>query len=293
VALGAYNFARWGSPFTTGYEAVTVGFWRENVLVGLWGQFLSPGKSAFLFSPPLLLGLLGIRRLVTRRPHVALAISLTVGPIVLVCARYLFWSGDWAWGPRFLVFALPALLLPAAELFDRDRPPRRALWAGIGALLLAGVAVQGLGNAFVWNDFINIARQAQVSWLGRPDTRGTVLAPAPCPSCFEEVYGVDWLPSMQPIAGHWWLLRHKLAGDDWEVATADAPWTRYTSLGLDVERPYAAATINWWPIAAANRRPWLIAILSLLVLAVTTPLRRWGRALGAEIVDERAIPPRA
>jgi hypothetical protein len=279
IALAAYNFLRWGGAATTGYEGVTIGFWRENVFFGLWGLLLSPGKSLFLFSPPLLLGLLGIRRLLAQRPHVALAIGLSVGPIVLLYGRYLFWSGDWGWGPRFLVFALPALLLPAAELFDRDRPPGRARLAGVGALLLAGVAVQGIGNAFAWNDFINIAREAQGAWLGRPNTGGTPLAPAPCFSCFEEVYGVDWLPPMQPIAGHWWLLRHKLTGDDWRVAARDAPWTRYTALNLNIQRSYEAAKINWWPFAASHPRPLPIALLSVLVLSLTMPLRRWLRAL--------------
>ena len=281
-ALGVYNALRWGSVATTGYEPVTIGFWRENIFFGLWGLLLSPGKSLFLFSPPLLLGLLGIRRLVKQRPHVALAIGLSVGPIVLIYARYLFWSGDWGWGPRFLVFALPAFILPAAELFDRDRPPGRAQLAGVGALLLAGVAVQGLGNAFVWNDFINIAREAQRAWLGRPDSGGTPLAPEPCFSCFEEVYGVEWLPPMQPIAGHEWLLRHKLAGDDWQVAAEDAPWTRQTSLRLNIERSYDAAKINWWPLAASHARPLPIALLSALILVITTPLRRWRDALRRE-----------
>jgi hypothetical protein len=288
LALGAYNYLRWGSPTSSGYGAVTAGFWRESVLFGLWGQLLSPGKSVFLYSPPLLLGLWGMRRLASRRPHVALAIGLSVIPIVLLYARYIFWSGDWGWGPRYLVFALPALLLPAAELFDRARRPPRATRACVYALLVAGVAVQGLGVAFGWEDFINIAREAQRAWLGPADTRGTAMAPYPCFSCFEEVYGVEWLPPMQPIAGHWWLLRHKLAGNDWKAAARDAPWSRYTSLSLDIERSYQSAAIDWWPLAASRGRPAPVAVVSMLFLLLAMPLRPWLRALRAD--DEPAEP---
>ena len=183
AALAVYNFVRWGSIANSGYGAVTEGAWRESVFFGLWGQLLSPGRSLFLFSPPLVFGLFGIRRLVKRRPAVALAIALTVFPLILVYARYLFWSGDWGWGPRYLVFALPALIIPVAELIDPAAPraPARRRWRrfGLVAALLAGLAVQGLGMAFYWDDFISIARRVQYTWLGRPDLRGSMMAPCP------------------------------------------------------------------------------------------------------------------
>lgn len=281
VALAVYNYVRWGSVLSSGYDAVTSGFWNHNVLWGLWGQLLSPGKSIFLFSPPLVLALFGIRRLVARRPHVALAIALTVGPIAILYSRYLFWSGDWGWGARYLVFALPALLLPVAELFGGDSPPRRSLRAGLAAVLVTGIAVQGLGNALGWDDFMGIARQAQQTWLGKPDKRGTVLRPDPCYSCFEEVFAIQWLPPLQPILGQWWLLRHKIAGDDWKVAEADAPWKRYTSLTLDIKGPYELAAIDWWPFATVpGRRAATVALITLL-LGLATPLRLWRAALRA------------
>jgi hypothetical protein len=140
------------------------------------------------------------------------------------------------------------------------------------------LVVQCLGNAFYWDDFINISRQAQQAWLGRPDTRGTVMAPYPCFSCFEQVYGIEWLPPMQPIAGHFWLLRHKVAGDDWVTAEAHAPWRRYTSLRLDIKASYEAAGIDWWPLAADPGRR-LPAALVAFCLLLAVPLRPWVRAL--------------
>lgn len=280
VALGWYNWVRWGSIFNSGYEAVTRGFWRENVFFGLWGMLFSPGKSIFLFSPPLVLALFGIRRFTTRRREVAVAVAATVGPIVLVYARYLFWSGDWGWGPRYLVFALPVLILPLAELFDPPVEPSspRRFRAVLASTLVVGVTIQLLGCAFVWDTFTNVARQVQRQWLGTPNTHGTVLEPFPCLSCLEETYGIDWLPPMQPIVGNWWLLRHRLAGSDWKTAATDAPWARYTSLPLNIEATYADAQIDWWPFGIEpTRRP--VALLSLLFLLLAIPLRPWVNAL--------------
>jgi hypothetical protein len=279
IALAGYNFVRWGSVTSSGYGAVTQGVWRESIFFGLWGQIFSPGRSVFLFSPPLVLALFGIRRFVARRSAAAMAIALTLAPVVLVYSRYLFWSGDWGWGPRYLVFALPALVLPAAELFDRAPSARRARRAGLCAVFLAGLTVQGLGMAFYWDDFIAIARRVQYAWLGHPDSSGSALAPYPCYSCFDELYGVQWLPSMQPIEGHWWLLRHKLAHDDWMTAQADAPWRRYTSLVLNIERPYDDAQIDWWPLLAPRGRRLPLVVVGGLFLALALPTRLWIYAL--------------
>ena len=279
AALAIYNAVRWSSPFSSGYEAVMGGFWSQNIVWGLWGQLFSPGKSVLLYSPPLVLALFGVRRLVARRRPVAIAIALTVGPIVLVYSRYLFWSGDWAWGPRYLVFALPVLVIPVAELLAEPPPLRRALRFAMPAVLATGMAVQALGCLIRWDDFMAVAEQAQWAWLGQPDRRGTPLAPYTCFSCFEEVYGTEWLPPMQPILGHLWLLRHRIAGDDWRVAASDAAWRRYTSLTLDIRETYDQGGIDWWLLGVppGRRLPAAVAISSLLALAI--PRRIWRNAL--------------
>ncbi|MEO5766835.1 MAG: hypothetical protein ABIS92_00660 [Polyangia bacterium] len=296
LAMAWYNAARWGAVTSSGYGGtVTAGFWGEHILVGLWGQLLSPGKSLFLYAPPLLLSVWAWPRFWRQSRPAAAAMVLLIAPVVLLYARYLFWSGDWAWGPRYLVFAMPVLVIPIAALLAAAAPvtapaesagrervgrswPRPGLTFLLWTVLGTGAAVQLLGNAFQWRDFINISRDAQRAWLGRPDTSGTVLAPFPCYSCFEEVYPVDWLPPMQPIAGHWWLLRHKLGRDDWKLAAADAPWTRYTAVPVNLQASYNAARIDWWPLMAQPDKRWpLISAAVLLLLAI--PLRPWVRAL--------------
>lgn len=117
AAVGTYNWARYGSLFTTGYGP-NEGF-SHNVLRGLWGFAVSPGKSLLLFDVPVVLAPFGAwllwRR--SRRPEVLL-IGTIIAMYVLLYSVWWSWQGGWAWGPRFLLPVVPLLLAlgaPAAE----------------------------------------------------------------------------------------------------------------------------------------------------------------------------------
>jgi hypothetical protein len=272
-----YNYARWGDPFAAGYDLSSDAGIRENVAVGLWGMFLSPGKSVFLYSPPLLAGLIGLPRAIRRWPHFLPAVLLTVAPPVLVYARLIFWSGDYAWGPRYLVFAVPVMLLPACLLVDdlvlAARSRRRVLAAGaLGGLLLAGGFVQYLGNAFYWDHYIRIQIEASRAWLGTPPPNGNCLGEGPHGSaaCFEAMHPMQWLPPFQPIVGHYWMLRHVPKDDNWTVAEKDAPWHRYTPAQIITAPSWNRARVDWWFVEFRHSNPrvsWvLVLLLPLLAL---------------------------
>ena len=101
-----------------------------------------------------------------------------------------------------------------------------------------------------------------------------------CDSCFEDMYGHQWLPPLSPIAGHVWLLSHTIAGDSWDEARLDAPWRRYTTLSL--ERPksnYEAVRFDWWALDASksNKRVVIVYLLfagALVALGVALLRRR-------------------
>jgi hypothetical protein len=267
-----YNYARWGDVFAVGYDLSSEAGIRENVAVGLWGMFLSPGKSVFLYSPPLLAGLIGLPRAVRRWPHFLPAALLTVAPPVLVYARLIFWSGDYAWGPRYLVFAVPVMLLPACLLVDdlslAARSRKRILAAGaLGTLLLAGGFVQFLGNAFYWDHFIRIQREAARAWLGTPIAKGSGVGdtPSACGACFEDMHTLQWLPPFQPILGHAWMFRHARHDDDWIAAERDAPWHRYTSVQLDIASSWNRVRLDWWFVEYRRSNPQISRVLVFLL----------------------------
>ncbi|HEY3805759.1 MAG TPA: hypothetical protein VGL61_24295 [Kofleriaceae bacterium] len=242
----AYNYARWGSPLSTGYGPYLSAYFGGSIFDGAWGMLASPNKSALLYSPPLVLAIAGMPAAFRAVPRLGRALLLMVAPTLLVYCTYRSWSGDYAWGPRYFVWAVPPLLVPIAWFVDRLTKPRRIVLVGIVAL---GVAVQLLGMALYWDHFIRIANDAKNQWLGQPNRRGAYIAErgrGHCDSCFEDTYELLWTPAFQPIRGHLWLLESLARGDDAKAAQADAPWRTYTSLDVDISSTYARVRVDWW-----------------------------------------------
>jgi hypothetical protein len=299
-----YNYVRWGSWLEAGYGlAAGAGGTRpamfgEQPVIGLWGMFLSPGKSLFLYCPPLLVGALALPRLYRRAPELVAAMALTALPVVLVYSRFLFWAGDYAWGPRYLVFLAPLLMVPAAVLLgdllgpshahaQASQPPSgpgsvargwsRRLQLGLLAVVAAlGIGVQVLGISFIWDHHIRLTRDAADAWLGKPNKTG---ASAPereglCGACFEDMHRQQWLPAFHPIHGHLWLLRHVSRGHDWPTAVKDAPWSRYTTLTFDLSAAYQRIRLDWWFLELRLvSLPVAIGLLLLLLAGTALSLR--------------------
>lgn len=251
-----YNQVRWGSGTNVGYAvgaATAPTIFGERLYVGLWGLLLSPSKSLFLYSPALLIGLMAL--LALRDPQrrlwrdVWLALAVTAAPIVYVTAKLPFWSGDLAWGPRYMVFVTGALIVPACLVVDRAWQHRRLVTlVAAGAIALSGVGVQAIGNALYWDSFIRVSQRARLDWLGAPNRAGSPFPNrgSACDPCFEDTYPFLWLPAFNPLEINVWLIKHVLRGDDWPTAEVDAPWKRYTSLRLNVAEPYRRAHLDWW-----------------------------------------------
>jgi hypothetical protein len=292
-----YNWARWGSIANAGYvlkptgDVVRLSPFGETILFGLLGLFLSPGKSVFLYSPPLLLSLVAFGRAWRRWRAGLAALAATAGPVVLFYGSFLFWAGDYAWGPRYLVFLVPPLLLPACLLADdlRAAAPGRArviARAACAVALAAGLGVQILGVAFFWDHHIRLSQEARTRWLGAAN-RGGAATPTRdglCGACFEDTHHLQWLPPFQPIRGHAWLLRHVPFGHDWATAEPDAPWRGTTTLRLDLSERWRGVRLDWWffDLRAAHgaAATALLAALALGAAACTAAFLRALRAGG-------------
>jgi hypothetical protein len=185
--LGVYNAARFGHPLTTGYDP-TVDNFSTPLLVGLYGQLLSSGKSIFLYAPLGFAALWGFGGLA--RHHRAEAV--TAGAIVAVNAifhaKFASWAGEGSWGPRYLVPCLPFLILPAAELWQSGRRARRlacALALGLGILVQAG------GTAIYFGSYMR------------------ELGEYPYDRNFSDplfMVRSHFVPNDTPVVGHWRLL---------------------------------------------------------------------------------------
>jgi hypothetical protein len=112
----AYNDWRFGSFFDNGrmrFYAQHNPVWG-NPVAGFLTLLISPGLSIFLYSPPIVLGILGIRSLRCRKPEIALLIVSASSILVLFLSCIRFVGGGWCWGPRYLTVLLPlwALTFP-------------------------------------------------------------------------------------------------------------------------------------------------------------------------------------
>jgi len=149
VAYLARNLYLFGDPFDFGYPAVSDGGKNMNsfdtpMATGLYGFLLSPGKSVFLFAPPILLAIGGIRRLA--RLDKGLALVAPVLPVVYLFfyAKFTQWEGGFCVGPRYLVPSLAVLCLGLGPVLEGGGAWVRRVAVG---LTLAGFAVQAVNIA--------------------------------------------------------------------------------------------------------------------------------------------------
>lgn len=273
-----YNYLRFSSITRTGYEPYLSWYFGGSVFDGAWGMLASPNKSALLYSPPLVLALLGWPRAVREQPRLGLALAVIVLPTFLVYCTYRSWSGDYAWGPRFFVWTVPVLLVGLAWFVDELTRLKKIVLALVVA---AGIGVNLLGSALYWDHWIRIAIEVKNQWLGRPNRSGAYIPErgrGHCDSCFEDTYQILWTPAFQPIKGHFWLVESIARGDtDPAEAQLDAPWRRYTSLQMNLAGTYPRARIDWWGLLWIKdaTHTWAVGLVLLLLFCAGTAFGIW------------------
>jgi hypothetical protein len=181
---GAYlvrNQIYFGRPFEFGYPDVAEGgrhlnTFRTPLVTGLFGLLFSPGKSVFLFAPPIVLAIAGVRRLWRR--DAGLAFVAAGLPLIYLSffARYTQWEGGYCVGPRYLVPALVVLCLGLGPMLAEAGPRVRKLAV---ILFVAGAFVQiiSISTSFLedqatgsyydaqWNyrmDYSSVTRQGRL-----------------------------------------------------------------------------------------------------------------------------------
>jgi len=219
------NTFLFGDPFNFGYPPTAEGGKALNTFhtpfaTGLYGFLLSPGKSIFVFAPPILLAIWGLRR-VWQRDR-ALAVVAGGAPLVYLFffATFTQWEGGYCYGPRYLVPALALLCLglgPALDGATRRTHVVALSLFGVGFLVQAiGLATNFMqataGGAYYdasFNyrmDFEPVLAQAKLFWH-----YATTSAPAPIGRGFDRwwvllskaqvSHGLLWVFGLAEIAG--------------------------------------------------------------------------------------------
>jgi hypothetical protein len=144
IVILAVNFAHFGNALTSGYQFAAGEGFTYPLLDGLYGIILSPYRGLFWYNPLLLLAIPGW--FMFRRQSSALAWLC----LALICVQALLfaswwsWYGGIVWGPRFLLPAIPLLMLCIAPLVERSWS-QRWLFVGIGILVSISALIQLLG----------------------------------------------------------------------------------------------------------------------------------------------------
>jgi hypothetical protein len=160
-----YQYHRFGSFFNT-YVTIFAREYRERdpslplnfpfetpFHVGFFGALFAPEKSIFLFDPLLILMILLVALAWKSFSPVVRAYVVSCFTLLLayICfyARYTVWSGDFAWGDRYVSTTVEFAVLLAVPLLMRHRSElsKGVWWTGL-SLIAVSTAVQVVSLAF-------------------------------------------------------------------------------------------------------------------------------------------------
>jgi hypothetical protein len=257
MLLGALNWWRYGSILDLGYEKVPLDFPLHS---GLTGLFLSPGKSIFLYAPIVLVAVLALPAAIRRRPPEVLLLLAASTADAVFFARFRYWHGDHAWGPRYLQIVLPLMVVLCAPVLVRARWRRAVGVAGVVGVVIAGLP----GAALYYNTYLDAVL---VQRFGIEPVHGEA----------SYAYHAHHVPRWSPILGH-------LGRVDDTVSTAVA---RIDGSDSSI-RPYPRTTNDryfwffnpeqldtwwvWFPAIGVSRWLWLLAV----VFAAMSITGWWG-----------------
>lgn len=134
--------------------------------IGLRGLLFSPGKSFFLYSPPMILGLLSGIPFIRRHGVRAIGILTIIMVYFTIYAKKPAWHAGAGWGPRYQVLVIPLVILILAPLIQKAIEQRHR-WTryALIATFTIGVFFQLLAVSKYFEHYIGIFRYQIVSQL--------------------------------------------------------------------------------------------------------------------------------
>ncbi|GMR11334.1 MAG: hypothetical protein BMS9Abin28_2164 [Anaerolineae bacterium] len=147
------SFARYSMTYINWIANRFAGNIRPALIAAFLGPFISPAKSIFIFAPVLILAPVAVVRFRKARSQLLLPAILAV--ILLPLAQALFhaeqWAGTLTWGLRFMLPAIPLMIVMSAALIDE------LLYSHsiggrlvLGVLLASSILIQLSGSIVAW-----------------------------------------------------------------------------------------------------------------------------------------------
>jgi hypothetical protein len=135
LLIGLSNLWRFGNVFETGYPTLRYTTpWYE----GMIGQWISPGKGLLWYAPLAVMFFVAIPRLWKNFRVIAIMSAAVVVGNTAIFSRFEIWSGDNAYGPRYLTIVLPFMLGVTIFAVRQEFSGWTRLLAVVGFLVNAG-----------------------------------------------------------------------------------------------------------------------------------------------------------
>ncbi|MCL5271371.1 MAG: hypothetical protein M1457_12660 [bacterium] len=269
----------WGGRY--GLAAETLPY---PLVDGIWAVVASPGKSLFMFSPPLLVGLWFWAPFLRRFPPMRIVFVLMLA-LALLHLHNRPWA-DETWGPRRLHYLAALLMLPLGIWWEWHVQSRLWVRALVWPVIVFGVWVQLVAVLF---DYTALARTAGGN------------------AVFSQENTV-WDPQMNPLRFNLLLIRsamhrrHTGQPESFVYRQHYLPWTTPARPPAPVALPFKGDGFDFWFIQQRADWPgrpyWFVSLSSWLAPAFALGgllslawLIRLARRLRGEPTDRR--PPGA
>jgi hypothetical protein len=222
MLFAANAYVRFGSPIDNGYPNHS---FSTPVYEGVFGLFLSSGKGLLWYAPVCIVSVFALRRSFIAERRYALFVGAVLAAHLVVYARFEIWSGENAFGPRYLVPLLPLLVALIAPVIDSGREWFR----GVKVAACIGFLVPGLlgstmyfNGVYIDNAFdvtknmdspgVLTAVQQYVAWDFQPRSSPLMLHVRSLPDLFNntvdrlqgEPGGIKPIPAAPEDRIHWY-----------------------------------------------------------------------------------------
>lgn len=251
LAFLAYNSLRFGDVLEQGYaddRTRLIGF-GTPLYVGLHMLLLSPGKSIFLYAPLLVVALWGVRTMVRQHRGTTYFAGGLFAFLLVTMSMWWAGHGDWGWGPRLVVPAMPLLFVFLLPVLTRDEAWRRT---AVGCAAALGFVVNLLGIVIDHSHYLWV--------VSRVTQRGIFLGQS-ASMLRDDLAIAHFVPDFSPPLGHLWLLDNYVRGwrsGDW------TPWKNNPIPAWEVNFDPTPPFLNFW--ADGSDAAWSASFFAALVL---------------------------
>jgi hypothetical protein len=216
--------------------------------VSLYGFTLSAGKSFFLFVPPALLALYGVKSFYRRKRDLTIMLAGIAVISVLFISTYVEgWHGDYAWGPRYLFHLILMAMLPLAEVFERKLFATTWKHRAMTFLIMVSIIIQTGGILINTGNYIRFVESLQLG-------------------------DRHFVPYLSAVPGHWFLvtttvyrgLTGKTLTLSYPTGDGNPSWRPVDTTGFDGFDLWFVHLPQYWHSPYAV---W-IALISTLILVI-------------------------